>query len=125
MAKPRLKRHLPGSVRYLLVLILVIVLTEAVVRRCSIRKLALRNFTKFTRKHLCQSLFFNKVAGLRLATLLKERLWHRYFPINFVEFLRTRFLTEHLRTSASKMMTKTKMTNWNHVFKLFSGGLHG
>ena len=24
-----------------------------------------RNFTKFTGKHLCQSLFFNKVAGLR------------------------------------------------------------
>ena len=26
----------------------------------------LRNFTKFTGKHLCQSLFFNKVAGLGL-----------------------------------------------------------
>ena len=28
----------------------------------------LRNFTKFTKKHLCQSLFFNKVAGLRVTT---------------------------------------------------------
>ena len=27
------------------------------------KKDALRNFTKFTGKHLCQSLFFNKVAG--------------------------------------------------------------
>ena len=27
------------------------------------KKSALRNFTKFTGKHLCQSLFFNKVAG--------------------------------------------------------------
>ena len=26
----------------------------------------LRNFAKFTGKHLCQSLFFNKVAGIRL-----------------------------------------------------------
>ena len=26
----------------------------------------LRNFAKSTGKHLCQSLFFNKVAGLRL-----------------------------------------------------------
>ena len=26
----------------------------------------LRNFAKFTGKHLCESLFFNKVAGLRL-----------------------------------------------------------
>ena len=33
--------------------------------RCSVRKGVLRNFAKFTSKHLCQSLFFNKVAGLR------------------------------------------------------------
>ena len=36
---------------------------EAVAQRCSVRKGVLRNFTKFTGKHLCQSLFFNKVAG--------------------------------------------------------------
>ena len=29
------------------------------------KKGVLRNLTKFTRKHLCQSLFFDKVAGLR------------------------------------------------------------
>ena len=45
-----------------------------------------RNFTKFIGKQLCQSLFFNKVAGLQNlffdkvaglgpATLLKERPW--------------------------------------------------
>ena len=55
----------------------------------------LSNFTKFTGEHLCQSLHFNKVAGLRPATLLKKRLWHRCFPVNFVKFLRTPFLTEH------------------------------
>ena len=27
--------------------------------------------------------------GLRPATLLKKRLWHRCFPVNFVNFLRT------------------------------------
>ena len=37
----------------------------------------LRNFAKFTGKHLYQSLLFNKVAGLRPATLLKKRLWQR------------------------------------------------
>ena len=42
----------------------------------------LRNFEKFTGKHLCQSLFFNKVASL-------------------AKFLRTLFLTEHLRATAS------------------------
>ena len=30
----------------------------------------LRNFTKFTGKHLCQGLYFNKSAGLKLAGLL-------------------------------------------------------
>ena len=34
-------------------------------RRCSVRKGVLRTFAKFAGKHLCQSLFFNKVAGLR------------------------------------------------------------
>ena len=29
------------------------------------KKGVLRHFVKFTGKHLCQSLFFNKVAGLR------------------------------------------------------------
>ena len=39
------------------------------------KKCILRNFAKFTGKYLCQSLFFNKVAGLMPATLLKKRLW--------------------------------------------------
>ena len=30
------------------------------------------------------------------ATLLKKRLWHRCFPVNFVKFLRTLIFTEHL-----------------------------
>ena len=50
---------------------------------------------KFTGKHLCQSLFFNKVAGVR--HLLKKRLWHWCFPVNFVKFLITPFFIEHLR----------------------------
>ena len=56
------------------------------------KKGVIRNLTKFTGKPLCQSLFFNKVAGLRLATLLKKRFWHWCFPVNFVKFLRTPFL---------------------------------
>ena len=36
--------------------------------------------------------FFNKVAGLRPVTLLKQRLCHRCFPVNLVKFLRTPFL---------------------------------
>ena len=36
-------------------------------RRCSVRKSVFRNFAKFTGKHLCQSLFFNKVADLNIS----------------------------------------------------------
>ena len=35
--------------------------------------------------------------GLRPAILLKKRLWHKCFPVNFVKFLRTPFFIEHLR----------------------------
>ena len=38
---------------------------------------------------------FRKTSGLQL--FLKKRLWHRCFPVNFEKFLRTPFLTEHLR----------------------------
>ena len=36
--------------------------------------------------------FFNKVTGLRTATVTKKRLWHRCFSVDFVKFLRTAFL---------------------------------
>ena len=60
------------------------------------KKDVLKNFAKFTGKHLYQSFFFNKVAHLRPATLLKKRLWHRCFPVTFVKFLKTPFFIEHL-----------------------------
>ena len=37
-------------------------------QRCSMKKGFLRNFSKFAGKHMSQSLFFNKVAGLRPVT---------------------------------------------------------
>ena len=43
---------------------------------------------------LCQSLFFNKVVGLRV--YLKKWLWYRSFPVNFLKFLRTPHFIEHL-----------------------------
>ena len=52
-------------------------------QKCSIEKVVLKNFAKFTGKQLRQ-----KVP----ATLLKKSLWHRCFPVNFATFLRTPFL---------------------------------
>ena len=57
----------------------------------SVKKGVLGYFAKFTGKHLRQRLFFDKVAGLRPATLLKNSLWHRCFLVNFAKFLRTPF----------------------------------
>ena len=56
---------------------------------------ALKNFAKFTGKHLCQRLFFNEVAGLRPANLLKKRLGTGVFPFNFVKIFRTPIFIEH------------------------------
>ena len=47
--------------------------------RCSVEKSVLKNFVKFTGKHLCWNLFFTKVSSLRPTTLLKKRLHHRFF----------------------------------------------
>ena len=49
------------------------------------KKGVLRNFVKFTGKHLLQSHFFNKFAGLRPATLFTKRPWYRSFPVNFAK----------------------------------------
>ena len=69
-------------------------------QRFPIKKGVLRSFAKFTEKHFCQSLFCNKVAGLRPANLLKKRFWHSCFPVNFAKFLRTPFL----QNTSSRML---------------------
>ena len=60
-------------------------------RRCSVRKGVLRNSAKFSGKHLCQSLFFNKVTFFKL-TLLKKRVLCTCFPVNFAKCFRAPFL---------------------------------
>ena len=51
---------------------------------------------------------FNKVAGLKPATLLKKRLWWRRFPVNFVKFLKTPFLTENIIENRREVYGKSK-----------------
>ena len=62
----------------------------------------LRNFEKFTGKHLYQGLLFNKVVGLRTLTLLRKRFWYSCFPVKFSKFLKTPSITEHLRCATSE-----------------------
>ena len=99
------------------------------------KKGILRSFVKFTGKHLCQSLFLIKLQP-QPVTLLKKRLWHRCFPVNFAifprtpfrsatllkkrlwdmcflvnfaRFLRTPFLTKHLRWLLLELHDKLKL----------------
>ena len=63
----------------------------AVVQRCSLKKVFLeisQNSQENTCARVCNF--------IRPATLLKKRPWHRFFPVNFVKFLRTHFFIEHL-----------------------------
>ena len=50
-----------------------------------------RNFRNFIGKHLCQRLFFNKVAGLRskACSFIKKESLAQVFYCEFVKFLRT------------------------------------
>ena len=69
------------------------------------KNVVLRNFTKFTGKHLCQSLFFNKVAGFRPVTLLKKIL-AQVFSCELYRISKNIFFTEHLWTTAPKIILK-------------------
>ena len=74
-----------------------------------------RNFVKLAGKHLCQSLFFNIVAGLRPATLLKKEALAQVFPVNFVKFQRTPFFTEHLFLQNTSERLLPKPAIWSVV----------
>ena len=61
-------------------------------QRFSGRKDILRNFAKFTGKHCARVSFLIKLQDWGAANLLKKKIWHRCFPVNFAKFLRTPFL---------------------------------
>ena len=58
----------------------------------------LKNFAKFTRKYLCQSLLFNKVSDLRPTTLLKRNSEADVF-LWILQILKNTFFTEFLWTT--------------------------
>ena len=64
-------------------------------QRCSIKKGVFRNFTKVTGKHLCQSLFFDKVAGLRHRKSLFLTKLQAWRPVTYLKKVPTqRFFCE-------------------------------
>ena len=55
------------------------------------------------KRHLCQSLFFNKVAGAACNFIKRETL-AQVFSCEFYEISKNTFFTEHLWTTASRYM---------------------
>ena len=76
----------------------------------------LRNFweSRFT-EHI--QWLLQKVSGFQTTTLLKKRLWKRYFSVNFAKFLRTSFLlTEYLRMTASSVYLRISRSSSERFF---------
>ena len=91
------------------------------------KKGALRNFAKFTGKHLCQSLFFNKVVSLSLqlyqkrdsdttqqAFVLMKTSWRRLLSSSSEDVFKTSWRRLGRRKN---VMLKTF---WRHVLKTSS-----
>ena len=99
-------------------------------RRCSLKKVIVRNFANFT-GNTCARVFFNKVTGLTPATLFKKRHWHRCFPVNFSKFLRTPFLQKtsgelllNIFSDGNKAIAFDYLiTNCNYQYHLSNGCL--
>ena len=74
-------------------------------RWCSKTKAVLNIFAKFT--HLSQSLVFNKVAGIRSATLSKQSLWYiQVFSCEFCKTFKNTYFEEHQWTTAGLRATE-------------------
>ena len=70
------------------------------------KKGVLGNFTKFTGKHLCQSLFLNKVAGL--CNFIKKETLAQVFSCEFCEISKNTFSYRTPLVAASDDNTLTK-----------------
>ena len=117
---------------------------ESVFWKC--KKDVLKNFAKFTGKHLCHNLFFNKVSDLRPATSFKKRLnkvfnkvadprlttfiaglqlyykgdLAQVFSREFCEIFKNTFFTEHLRATSFDISNSKRFKKKIHSKYLFS-----
>ena len=81
--------------------------TEAATRGVLIKDV-LRNFAKFTGKHLCQSLNF-----------IKKETLAQVFSSEFCEISKNTFFTEHLRTTASVKNTFVAEVTFNNSIEIY------
>ena len=72
------------------------------------KKGVLRNFSRFTGKYLCQSLFLNKVTGLGPHFIKNETLTQG-FSCKFWEISQNNFFTEHVPSGSLTMIKDGKI----------------
>ena len=77
-------------------LVIITINTKAVVQRFSVKKVFLEITQNSQENTYARVSFLIKLQASESA-LLKKRLWHRCFPVNFAKFLRATFFTEQLR----------------------------
>ena len=73
------------------------------------KKDVLKNFVQFTGKHLYQSLFFNKVAGVA-SNFIKKETRSQVFSCEFCEIFKKTYFKEHLQTATS--VTFNTLETW-------------
>ena len=86
------------------------IFSEAAIRRFFSKQLFL-NSAELTGKHLCRSLFFNKVADLRYATSLEKETLTQVFSCEFCRILKSSFSCRATPVAASVFLLKMKNLN--------------
>ena len=79
------------------------------------KKSVLRNFTKFTGKHLCQSLF---IFSPKTCNYIKKETLAQVFTFEICEISKNTFITEHLWWLLLKYQRMLK--HWRSLSKLFT-----
>ena len=80
------------------------------------KKGVFRNFIKFTGKHLCQNLFFNKIAGLKASNIIYKKTLTHVFSCEFCEISKNTFLHRTPLVAASANLLMKQKLNVNYYY---------
>ena len=83
-------------------------------QRSSMKKGVLKNFAKFTGKHLCRSLFFNKVTGLSPAAMLIKETLVQVFSCEFCKISENTFL----QNTSGRLLLNFFMTKISYLYEI-------
>ena len=94
--------------------------TEAVVQRCSLKKMFLK-ISQNSRESTCVSVFFNKVAGKALScSFIKKETLTQVFSYEFREILKNMFFHRTPPVAASEKINETwNSCNWPFIRIIF------